>query len=186
MPRCFQFFVAWKPQRPDTRHRSVNGQQHLGAEKATQSRGRERCGPSGGVARSLQVADGHAPHSRLAIQPTALSRDMAGFFKRLLRNRLWQAFRFGASFFVQGFCKFLQAGNDLRRLGQDRRGQFFGIIWPALRHFRKRHHHGEGVIHGMLDLAVLGLELFQLFMGNAARFFTHCASISVEKVNPCA
>jgi len=111
---------------------------------------------------------------------------MAGFFKRLLRNRLWQAFRFGASFFVQGFGKFLQAGNDLWRLGQDRRGQFFGVIWPALRHFRKRHHHREGVIHGMLDLAVLGLELFQLFVGNAARFFTHCASISVEKVKPCA
>ena len=103
-----------------------------------------------------------------------------------LRDRRWQAFRFGASFFVQGFGKFLQAGNDLRRLGQDRRGQFFGVIWPALRHFRKRHHHGEGVIHGMLNLAVLGLELFQLFVGNAARFFTHCASISVEKVNPCA
>ena len=161
-------------------------EQHLGAEKPTQSRGRERCGTSGGVARSLQVADGHAPHSRLAIQPTALSRDMAGVFKRLLRNRLWQAFRFRAGFLVQGFCKFLQARDDLWRLGQDRRGQFFGIIWPALRHFRKRHHHGEGVIHGMFDLAVLGLELFQLFVGNAARFFTHCASISVEKVNPCA
>ena len=97
---------------------------------------------------------------RLAIQPTVLSRDMAGFFKRLLRDRLWQAFRFGASFFVQGFCEFLQAGNDLRRLGQDRRGQFFGVIWPALRHFRKRHHHGEGVIHRVFDLTVFGLELF--------------------------
>jgi hypothetical protein len=63
---------------------------------------------------------GHVPHSRLAIQPTALSRDMAGFFKRLLRDRRWQAFRFGSRFFVQGFGKFLQTGNDLRRLGQNR------------------------------------------------------------------
>jgi hypothetical protein len=38
----------------------------------------------------------------------------------------------------------------------------------------------------MLDLAVLGLELFQLFMRNAGRFFTHSASISVEKNKACA
>ena len=36
-----------------------------------------------------------------------------------LRDRRWQAFRFGSRFFVQGFGKFLQAGNDLRRLGQN-------------------------------------------------------------------
>jgi hypothetical protein len=36
----------------------------------------------------------------------------------------------------------------------------------------------------MLNLGVLGLELFQLFVGNA--LFTHCTSISVEKSKPCA
>ena len=71
------------------------------------------------LARYRLLADMCA-HSRLAIQATALSRDMAGFFKRLLPDRGWQAFRFGPRFFVQGFGKFLQAGNDLRRLGQNR------------------------------------------------------------------
>jgi hypothetical protein len=82
--------------------------------------------------------------------------------------RFGHAFRFGAGFFVQGLGEFLETGDNLGRFGQDGAGQFFGVIGPALRHFRERHHDGEGVVNGMFDLAEFLLQLGELFLRNAA------------------
>jgi hypothetical protein len=106
------------------------------------------------------------------------------------RRFLWlgdgrgEAFDFWAGFFVQSFGEFLQAGNNLGRLGQDRGRQFFRIVGTSLRHFRKRHHYSQSVVYRMLDFAVFSLQFLQLCVRNC--LFAHSASISVEKSKPCA
>src|SRR5438067_7852321 len=92
-----------------------------------------------------------------------------------LRDRRGEAFGLRAGLFVQSFGEFLQAGNDLGRLGQDRGGELFRIIRTPLRHFRERHHYCQSVVYRMLDFAVFSLELFQLCIRNG--LFTHSPSI---------
>ena len=56
MPRCCRFFVSPRREEDAYPQRSVTDEQRRRGEKAAQPRGRGRFGPSGGVARSLQVA----------------------------------------------------------------------------------------------------------------------------------
>ena len=58
MPRCCRFFVSLRREEDAYPQRSVTDEQRRRGRKATQPGGRERFGPSGGVARSLQPAAG--------------------------------------------------------------------------------------------------------------------------------
>ena len=78
-------------------------------------------------------------------------------------GRLW------AGLVVQHLGELLQAGHDLRRLGQDGAGQFLGVIRPALRHFRESHHDRKRVVNRVLDLAEFLLHLRDLFLRNGVR-----------------
>ena len=56
MPRCGRFFVSPRREEGAYLRWSVTNEQRWRGEKAAQPGGRERVGPSGCVARSLQVA----------------------------------------------------------------------------------------------------------------------------------
>ena len=82
-------------------------------------------------------------------------------------------FRLRTGFVVQGLGEFLQARDDLRRFCQHSAREFFRVIRAALRHLGKRHHHGEGVIDGVFDLAEFLLQFDEFFLGNCAVGVTH-------------
>jgi hypothetical protein len=84
-PRCCSLLVLAKA-RAQRRYpqRSRPSEHRRPAPKSTQPFGREAEEPSGGVARSLQPAKGDAPHSLLAIRPSASTRDPFQYFNSLL------------------------------------------------------------------------------------------------------
>ncbi len=84
--------------------------------------------------------------------------------QQTLRNR----FRFRPGFFIQRLHEFLQARYDLRRFRE-----FLGVVRPALRHLGERHHHGEGVINRVFDLAEFLLQFDEFFVGDCARWVAH-------------
>jgi hypothetical protein len=107
-----------------------------------------------------------------------------------MNNRVPRA-RSGAWFLpglvVQHLGELLQAGNDLRRLGKNGAGQFFGLIGPALRHLGEGHHDRERVVNGMFDLAEFLLQLREFFLGNgAAGLLGHDWFKSLENSGRCA
>src|SRR5437762_7553423 len=66
---------------------SVTEEQRRSGQKAAQPFGRKQFGASGCVARSLQVHEGYAPRSRLAIRPNLLPRGPSQYFNSLLEGR---------------------------------------------------------------------------------------------------
>ena len=92
----------------------------------------------------------------------------AGLLLRFARDAF-----FRAGFFVQCLGKILQTGDDLGRFAQHGGREFFGVIGPALRHFRKRHHHGERVVNRVFDFAESALQLREFFLGDVEAGFTH-------------
>ena len=88
---------------------------------------------------------------------------------------------FWPAFFVQDLRELLQAGHDLRRLGQHGAGQFLGVIRPALRHFREGHHDRKRVVNRVLDLAEFLLQLRDFFLWNGADGLGHDRFKSLEK-----
>ena len=67
-----------------TRHGSVTEEQRRSGQKAAQPFGRKRFGASGCVARSLQIHEGYARRSRLAIRPNLLPRGAIPVFQQSL------------------------------------------------------------------------------------------------------
>lgn len=78
------FWSAQGARRKHIQNGSVTDEQRSAGRKAKQPFGREHLGAPGGVVRSLQVDEGHAPRSRLAIHPKLLSRGVYLFFNGLL------------------------------------------------------------------------------------------------------
>ncbi len=66
---------------------SVTEEQRRSGQKAAQPFGRKQFGASGCVARSLQVHEGYAPRSRLAIRLNLLPRGPSQYFNSLLEGR---------------------------------------------------------------------------------------------------
>jgi len=83
MPRCCRFFVS--REEGAYLRRSVTDEQRWRGEKSGTTR---RARTLWAVWRRCSLLTGRCEHarcSRLAIQPKAFSRDMAGYFNRLLK-----------------------------------------------------------------------------------------------------
>ena len=85
MPRCCRFFVFPRREECAYPRRSVIDEQRLKGEKAAQNLEGERAlGCLAALLAPHRSLWRHARRSRIAIQPEPISRDVAGYFNRLL------------------------------------------------------------------------------------------------------